>query len=256
MQKMVLKDVLKILDAIAPFETTEEWDSTGLMVGDPQQEIRSTLVALEPSLDVIDSACERGIDLIITHHPLVFQPLQRIDLSRVVSRKIAELIRHGISLVSMHTNLDKAQGGVADELARSLSLQNVKHFGMLRVGTTSAPVGLHAWVRTLPFRHVRIADASRAVQTVGFCPGSGMDSWMQALDLGCDTFLTGDVRYHAALDAKEAGMNVVDPGHFASEEIIVEPLSSRLREMLPGMDINVHHGVDVFEFITQKERED
>ena len=108
---------MTVLDSIAPFETAEEWDNVGLMVGDPRREINTILVALDPSMEVIEAAQASGADLILTHHPLMLQPIRCFDLSEGVSKKIALLIQAQINLVSMHTNLDNAPGGVADELA-------------------------------------------------------------------------------------------------------------------------------------------
>ncbi|HRV34804.1 MAG TPA: Nif3-like dinuclear metal center hexameric protein [Desulfomonilia bacterium] len=246
---MLLKDVLTVLDTIAPFDTAEPWDNAGLMVGDPFQEVRSVLVALDPSTQVIHAAREGGMDLIITHHPLIFSPLKRIDLQDNASRRIALLIRASIALVSMHTNLDAAAGGVADELAASLSLKDVQSFGAMRAGMLGDARELSPWARGLPFETVRLVDAGRPVRSVCACPGSGMDYIGQAIDWGCDTFVTGDVRYHAALDAKEAGINVVDLGHFATEEIIIAPLAKRLGRELPGLAIQAYGAQDVFTHI-------
>jgi GTP cyclohydrolase I len=243
---MMLKDVMTVLDTIAPFEAAEAWDNVGLMVGDLYSPINSLLVALDPSLEVIQTAKEAGIDLILTHHPLIFKPITRIDLQDVIAKKIAMLILTRINLISMHTNLDKAPGGVADELAKRLALNDVCINGSIRVGSISIPVTLNDWITRLRVRNARLIDAGRDVSKVALCPGSGMDYWKHALNLGCDTFVTGDVRYHAGLEAKEAGMNVVDLGHFGTEEIIVNPLAERLKQELTGVVVHAHQGRDVF----------
>lgn len=237
---------MAVLDTIAPFDSAEEWDNVGLMVGDMDRTVSSVLVALDPSLEVIISARESGADLILTHHPLMIRPISRIDLQEVLARKIAMLIEARMNLVSMHTNLDKAPGGVADELARRLGLGEVKAYGAMRVGALGSAVPLAGFLGALPFRCARICDAGRPVRTVAACPGSGMEYWQQAQTLGCDTFVTGDVRYHAGIDALEAGMNVVDLGHFGTEEIIVKPLTERLRHDLKGVAVNAHAGSDAF----------
>lgn len=243
---MILKDVMSVLDAIAPFEAAEEWDNVGLMVGDPCSEITSILVALDPSHEVIEAARKKGFDLILTHHPLIFKPISCLDLKDTVAAKIAALIHAGINLVSMHTNLDRAPGGVADELARRLGLQEVETHGLLRAGSLRRATPLKEWVQALSCRNPRVIDGGRNVHMVAVCPGSGMDFWKQALYLGCDTFVTGDVRYHAGLSAKEAGMNVVDLGHFGTEEIIITPLTRRLKQKLKGTTVQAHKGRDIF----------
>lgn len=243
---MQLLDILTVLDSIAPFQTAEQWDNVGLMVGDPYQEVRSILVALDPSHEVIEAAAESGKDLIITHHPLIYAPLKRIDLRESLSRKIGALIRSSIALISMHTNFDIAAGGVSDVLAQRLSLRDIQSFGPLRLGTVGGEKPLRAWAMGLPFETVRIVDAGRPVKNVCICPGSGMEYVKNAGDMGCDTFVTGDVKYHGALDAKESGINVVDLGHFATEQIAITPLAERLSRELPDISIDVFGAQDVF----------
>ncbi len=241
-----VRDILTVLDTIAPFHTAEQWDNVGLMVGDPHQEVRSALVALDPSLEVINAAAEAQKDLIITHHPLIFTPLKVVDLREAVSRKIATLIRCSVALVSLHTNFDIAAGGVSDVLAERLSLRDVQSFGPLRTGTVDGEQTLCAWAVDLPFDTVRVADAGRLVKKICMCPGSGMEYIKSAVDMGCDTFVTGDVKYHGALDARESGINIVDLGHFATEQIALVPLTERLRRELPDISIDIYEEQDVF----------
>ncbi len=243
---MMLKDVIAVLDAIAPFETAEEWDNVGLMVGNEESMIKSVLLALDPSMEVLCAGKESGIDLILTHHPLIFQPIARLDMQDLIARKISLLINARINLVSLHTNLDKAPGGVADELAKRLALRDLRTYGSMRTGSIKTPVTLREWIRDLGFCNVRIIESDKVVSRVAVCPGSGMEYWKQAHHLGCDTFVTGDVRYHAGLDAKEMGMNVVDLGHFGTEEIIIAPLAERLQKELKGVAVHAYQGRDIF----------
>lgn len=233
------------MDAIAPVEGALEWDNVGIMVGDPDQEIRSILVALDPSLEVIGHALAQQIDCILTHHPLFFEPLKALNLSEGTARKAALLMQNRMALVSMHTNLDIAPGGVADVLSERLKLSEVRTMGMLRLGIVEQQA-LEVWVRTLEFQGVRICSSGRDVHRVAACPGSGIDLWPQALHAGCDTFVTGDVHYHRARDAVEAGLNIVDLGHYGSEAAIVKPLAERLRAMLPGIESTAYEGSDIF----------
>jgi dinuclear metal center YbgI/SA1388 family protein len=243
---MQLKEVMTILDAMAPFESAEEWDNVGLMVGDPERDIRSIMVALDPSLEVIEEAKKNSVDLILTHHPLMIRPIKRFDTRDGSVKKISLLLESKINLVSMHTNLDKAPGGVADELTGMLGLKDIRSFEFLRTGFIDHPAGLQTWLKTLPVSYARIIDARKKVHKVGVCPGSGMDLWPLAFREGCDTLVTGDVRYHAGAEALEAGMNVVDLGHFCSEEVIIRPLAERLRHTLNGIDVRAFQGSDIF----------
>lgn len=233
------------METIAPRELAAQWDNVGLMAGDPEQEVSSILVALDPSEEVIRHALKTGSDLVLTHHPLFFHPIRSLDLSEPTARKAALLLQHGIALVSLHTNLDAAPGGVADQLAARLGLADIERRGMLRIGRVT-PTPLEAWVTSLAFPGTRICAAGRSVSLVAACPGSGMDLWREACDAGCDTLVTGDVRYHGAIAAREAGLNVVDLGHFASEALIVQPLAERLRRLLPGIEQHAYAGTDIF----------
>lgn len=243
---MRLDEVLTILNNVAPFDTAEQWDNVGLMVGDPASEVTSIVVALDPSFDVINCAIEQKADCIITHHPLFFTPVRCMNLRESTAKKVSVLMKSDMSLVSMHTNLDMACGGVADVLADRLGLRDIQNRGALRTGTVGGGPSLSMWAGALPFGDIRIVDAGRTVRNVCVCPGSGMDYWRDAHDMGSDTFVTGDVKYHAALDAKEAGLNVIDLGHHGTEEIIVKPLTEKLQQELPEVYIRAYESRDVF----------
>ncbi|HEY9160500.1 MAG TPA: Nif3-like dinuclear metal center hexameric protein [Desulfomonilia bacterium] len=242
---MKLFDILRVLDGIAPFDLAEKWDNVGLIVGDAGQEIRKAIISLDPGLDVISKAEETGCDLIITHHPLFIEPLKNLNLKDATALKAGKLLKAGISLVAMHTNLDAAEDGVADMLARALGLSDIESKGYFRVGTIEA-APLSDWVKTLPFKNSRITDAGKPAGRIAACPGSGMSLWREVLDAGCDTIVTGDVKYHSAIEAFETGLNVVDLGHYETESLIVEPFAERLSRLLSGVEISPYTGRDIF----------
>ncbi len=242
---MKLFDILKVLDGIAPFDLAEKWDNVGLIVGDAGQEIRKAIISLDAGFDAITRAEETGCDLIITHHPLFIEPLKNLNLKDPTAFKAGRLLKAGISLVAMHTNLDAADGGVADTLAQALSLRDVESKGYFRVGTIE-PAPLSDWVKTLTFKNPRITDAGRPAGRIAACPGSGMSLWREAIDAGCDTIVTGDVKYHSAMEAFEAGLNVVDLGHYGTESIIVGTFAERLAQILKGVEISSYTGRDIF----------
>jgi dinuclear metal center YbgI/SA1388 family protein len=242
---MKLLDVLSLLNSIAPFELAEKWDNVGLLVGDTDQEIKTAIISLDPGFDVIKKAEEEGCDLIITHHPLFIEPLKNLNLNNATALKTSMLLKAGISIVAMHTNLDMADGGVADALAQALGLSGIESKGLFRTGTIS-PVPLSDWVKTLPFKNPRITDTGRMAMRIAACPGSGMSLWREAKEAGCDTIVTGDVKYHAALEAFETGLNVVDLGHYGTESIIVKPFAERLKRLLKGVEISAYTGRDIF----------
>jgi dinuclear metal center YbgI/SA1388 family protein len=242
---MKLQDVITLLNSIAPFDLAEKWDNVGLLVGDTDQEIRKTIVSLDPGFDVISRAKEEGCNLIITHHPLFVEPIKCLNLKNATALKASMLLKADISLVAMHTNLDTAEGGVADVLALALGLSDIESRGLFRTGTID-PTSLAAWVKTLPFKNPRITDTGRLARCIAASPGSGMSLWREAKEAGCDTIVTGDVKYHAAIEAFETGLNVVDLGHYATESIIVRPLAERLGQLLEGVEVSAYTGRDIF----------
>jgi dinuclear metal center YbgI/SA1388 family protein len=242
---MKLLDVLTLLNSIAPFDLAEKWDNVGLLIGDTDQEIKKAVIALDPGLDVIIKAEETGCDLIITHHPLFIEPIKTLNLKNTTALKASMLLKAGISLVAMHTNLDMADGGVADVLAQALGLSDIESRGFFRTGTIN-PKPLTDWVKTLPFRNPRITDTGRMAKCIAACPGSGMSLWREAKEAGCDTIVTGDVKYHAAKEAFETGLNVVDLGHYGTESIIVKPFTERLGRLLKGVEVSAYTGRDIF----------
>ena len=147
--RVSLRQIAEAIEALAPLELTESWDRSGLQVGDPQQIVDSVLVAIDPSPGAVAEAKQVGAGLLLTHHPLLLKPLDRIDLSSPRGRLVADLLRSGIALYSAHTNLDRAEGGVNDALARTLGLETVAPLGageaQVKVVVT-VPVGYESGV--------------------------------------------------------------------------------------------------------------
>ena len=241
---MTLAELLKALDQLAPAAQAEAWDNVGLMLGHPDREITSMLVALDASLEVAEAAVDGAYDLILTHHPLFFEPIKRLDLATPQGAVIATLIRHDIALVSLHTNLDQAY--IVDHLGRRLGLNDIEHCGLWAWGRTEAPLSLPAFATRFATTGARLVDAGRPVARVGFCPGSGMSCWPEALVAGCDTLVTGDIRYHQAVDARAAGLNLIDLGHFGSEAPAVADFAAELARRFTQLRITAFAARDIF----------
>ena len=241
---MTLTELLEAFDKLAPAALAEAWDNVGLMLGHPAREIGSILVALDASLAVAQAAVSGGYDLILTHHPLFFEPIKRLDLATPQGQFVETLIKHDIALVSLHTNLDQVY--IALHLSRRLGLTEVETYGLWGCGLTAAPQSLSAFASQLGSPGLRLVDAGRPVAKVGFCSGSGMSYWRAALAEGCDTFVTGDIRYHQAVDAQAAGLNLIDLGHFGTEAPAMADFATELTRQLPGMRITAFAARDIF----------
>lgn len=235
---MTVQHIYDFINERAPFETQVAYDNSGLLVGDPAREVTGVHFALDVTHAVIDEAVASGANLIVTHHPLMFSPVKRLVETNHESRLLCRLIREGISLISAHTNLDQAPGGINDVLASVLGLTNVVGEGFLRVGdlpepTTAAGLAAHIMIRLNDAVRL-MGDENAAVTRVGLCSGSGSDEWPQAAAMGAQAFITGEVKHHHALEAADSGVVIIEAGHHATEEPGIFALADALQNC-PGI---------------------
>lgn len=206
------------------------------------------LMALDVTSTVVDEAIEQGAKLIISHHPIIFSPLKS-----VTDEKLLRLARHQIGVISMHTNLDIAQGGVNDALMAALGaevLGGLDEYGCGRVGMLAKAMPMEAFLpfckSVLKTAGLRYYDSGRDVSKLAVMGGSGGDSLEAAYRLGCDTYLTADIKYHQFLEAQELGINLIDGDHFCTENLIIPVLTRRLRTAFPETEFIIskrHHQV-------------
>lgn len=227
-------EILTVLDGIAPLSTAEEWDNAGFQVGDLEAPVKKALVCLDVTRAALDEAQNIGAELIISHHPLLFSPLSELPADHLVY----QLAAAGISNIAMHTNLDKARGGVNDCLAAVLGLTDVREaYGLGRVGTLAAPLSPREFavkVKTLLGGAVRVKEGDRPVQTVGLLGGAGGDVLEGDEVAAADAFVTGEIKHHQWLAAP--AVTVVDAGHYATENVVVEPLCALLSARVPEVE--------------------
>jgi len=237
-----LGNVIDAIEEIVPSDFAEEWDNSGMQVGDRDRQIKKIWVALDPLPQVISAACQEDVDLVITHHPLIFKSLTSIDVSTVEGFVIQQALDHRLAIFSAHTNLDRAQNGVNDILASRIGLSNthclsndlisgIPGFGKIGelLQATSLSVLAKNLKQTLGIDHVKVAgNLDMRVKTVAVCSGSGSSMVSAFLDSGADVFVSGDLRYHDARTFEFAQKALIDIGHFASEHLIVETFAQQL----------------------------
>ena len=238
---MDFDEIIAIMEKIASPALTAEWDNSGVQINTGKKEIKRILVALEIINDVIDEAKKKKADLIITHHPLLFSPLHKVDCSTVVGNYVIELIKAGISVYSSHTNFDEAEGGNNDYIASLLKLVNIRKFGGNVIGsvgelpeeTPFQDVCSHVKASLKPEQMNVVGNSETKIRKVGVCSGAGSNQEMidEAVKLGCEVYITGDVRYHDARYALEKGLCLIDAGHYGTEKFFVQNLASKLAEM-------------------------
>lgn len=225
-----VKDILNLLDEIAPFNLAEEWDNSGLQIGSPDHPVGKMLMALDPTMEAVREARSQGAQLLLTHHPLIFRTLSSIDLDVSLGRVILEAIKGNLAVVSAHTNLDRAENGINQMLARLFELQDIQGLelddrplsGLGRIGNLPASGTLDAiaaWVKTkIGASHVlAVGEGQRVIHRVAVVGGSGGGMVSQAFRRGADLLITGDIGHHASLEALSLGICLLDCGHFLTE---------------------------------------
>lgn len=238
-----LREIVEVIEKLAPPGLASDWDNSGLQVGDPDVDVSRVLVALDPLPEVIAEAMRGKCGLVLAHHPLFFRPLKKLDLSYGQGAVVKAAVRAGVAIYSAHTSLDRIPDGVSGTLADRLGIRKTtvleqadgwpKGYGYGKVGelarkTTAAAFAIAA-KDALGVASVRIiGDPDRSVKKVAVCGGSGSDLTGAALASGADCFVTGDVKYHEALSALDAGLAVLDVGHFGSELPVVERMAGLL----------------------------
>ena len=249
-----VQDILAFVETLAPRNMKMDWDNVGLLCGSRATEVTKVLVALDPFEHVCKEAADMGAQLIVTHHPMIFQALKAVTDETSIGRGLMELCRHGISAVNAHTNLDCAPGGVNDTLAAALSLRDVavihpsgvdaegREWGLLRSGytdETTLPAFLAHVKQALGCEGLRYVDGGQPVRKVAVGGGSCAGGMLEALDAGCDTFVTADIKYNQFWDAKDLGLNLIDAGHFHTENPVVAVLAGKIAAAFPDVEVKI-----------------
>lgn len=234
--------ILQFMESIAPTELKMDWDNVGLFCGRGDKEVQTVLVALDPFPHVCDEAVEVGADLLVTHHPLIFEPLKAVTNDTTIGQSLIKLISHDITAINAHTNLDCANGGVNDTLAEQLGLTDIDLIGsehLLRAGhfTSTLPAFLEHIKTKLGCEGLRYVDGGKPVNRVAVGGGSCGSALFEVIAAGCDTFVTADIKYNQFWDAKAYGINLIDAGHFQTENPICAVLAERIQAAFPELQV-------------------
>ena len=240
---MKLNQLIQVIEGFCPNSLAEEWDNCGFQLRCENQEISRVMVSLEITESIINEAIENDVDLIITHHPMIFGGINSVDNNTVIGKYILRLAEADISVYSCHTSFDKMDGGNNDYLGDVFQLRDVKAFDngnvFCRKGETPFEVTFAEFIhKAAEFLEIEekyfriVGDLTSTVETVGWCTGAGSEFIQEAKDEGCDFYITGDVKYHEAQLAKEMGMSILDVGHYGSEKIFTENMAAILREKI------------------------
>jgi len=241
------------LETVAPLSISEKWDNPGLQVGSYGQQIRKIMLSLDPTVEAVREARRRNAQVLLVHHPLLFKPLSCLNLDTYPGTVIQESLQGNVSIVAIHTNLDGAAEGINQILAELLSLQDVEPLqeipqypegGMGRVGTlperTSVGLLAERLKSLLSAEKVRIIGSTdRPVGRIALLGGAGGSMISRAVEMGADVFVTGDVTYHQALEAKTLGLALIDAGHFCTERTAYHHFGNRLKHLFREKQVTV-----------------
>lgn len=237
MQGMLCSDIIKIIETVYPTYAACEWDNVGLLVGNSVKEIKSIYVALDATDEIIQTVIEQKIDMLITHHPLIYSPLQRITNEHFIERRVLSLIQHDIAYYAMHTNYDVL--GMADLASGMIGMINpdvlevTKEVGMYkkpegigRIGTLKDDISLKSCCEmvkeSFQLEHVKVfGDLNQIMKRVAISPGSGKSMIDISVSKGADVLITGDIDHHSGIDAVARGMAIIDAGHYGLEHIFI-----------------------------------
>ena len=248
-----INDILTFLESLAPRYMKMDWDNVGLLCGRKDRPVKKILVALDPFRSVIEEAIEIGADLIVTHHPLIFaEEVKAVNEDTETGRCLLELVEHGIAAINAHTNLDQAPGGINDVLAQTLGLENIevlspdgtdtigRPYGLLRAGQLEEQP-LEQFLATVKARlncdGLRYVNSGRPVRRVAVGGGACGGAFVEAAAHGCDTLVTADVKYNQFRSAYELGINLIDAGHFHTENPTMPILAEKIRAAFPEVEV-------------------
>lgn len=255
---MTVKTVLDYLWTLAPEAYKESWDNVGLLLGRKNAPVRGVLVALDATAAVAAEAERLACQLVVTHHPVIFHGDKHVTDDDPLTEVHLRCLEKGIAVISMHTNLDCAPGGVNDVLAERLGLHNIEILedgetaGLIRVGEV-AETELSAFTAFVKERlacpGLRFADGGRPVRRVAVGGGACGEFMPKVLAAGFDTFVTADIKYHEFCDAATLGLNLIDAGHFETENPVCDVLAEKLRERFPSLCVHRSVHTDCIRFL-------
>ncbi|MBQ3586314.1 MAG: Nif3-like dinuclear metal center hexameric protein [Synergistaceae bacterium] len=231
---MKISGLLRHIDTFAPFSLAEDWDNSGLLIGNYDDEIKRIGVCLDAVSEAVIEAEELGCNVIVAHHPLIFRPVRNITVSNEQGRTIFEAVRRNINIIAVHTNWDKTAGGVNDILSALIGLKHPEPLNTFGVfGVISPRMKLNNFAE-----HVKSSwglsrldvytKKNKPVSRVALCGGSGAEFWKSAKGIGADVYITADMKYHEISDAVNDGMTIALCDHGEMERVSISQLAHKL----------------------------
>ncbi len=258
-----VNEIVSFFEKLYPKSLAEEWDNVGLLVGLGNKEVQKMMLCLDVTTKVIEECKTQNIDLIVSHHPFIFKGIKKITDDNFKGKAILESIQNDIAVISLHTNLDAAKDGVNDVLAKTIKLEKISHWGDTakgegisfgKIGDLEQEMKWDAFLSqlktNLSLDHIRCVGRRDLVKKVAVFSGS-FDGDLKALKVsGADVLVTGDLKYHTAMDALEEGLCLIDAGHFGSEILVLKQLEKVINENFKNIKVLIsQREADPFVFV-------
>lgn len=257
---MRLNEVIAKLEQLAPENFAQDWDNVGLLAGDRTQDITKIYIALDADEAAIAQAGAAGAQLLLTHHPLIFSPLRKVNTDDFISARVVRLLQSGISYYAMHTNFDAAKMGTlaaerlgipAEAPLGDLFEREGHTYGIGTIAETDQPMSLETLSELVKERFglhtVKVfGDLDSQVHRIAMCPGSGKSMIPDALAQGAQVLITGDIDHHSGIDAVAQGLGIIDAGHYGIEHIFIAYMQEYLQRELPQIETIAQERKDPF----------
>ncbi len=241
-------EIIHILERQSPPEYALAWDNVGLLVGHRNSEIHKLMIAVDATVEVCQMAFERGVDMIVTHHPMIFSKMNRVNDDTILGRKILSLIERGVACYAMHTNFD-TKGGMGRLAADMLGLKNIEVLEETLNGEGIGTIGILDDILTVEqlgcrvkevfgLEHVMLyGNPGCHVDKAAICPGSGKSVIDTAVQKGVECLITGDIGHHEGIDAVDMGLSIIDASHYGIEKIFMQYIYNYLKDYCPDVEI-------------------
>lgn len=248
---MKCSDVIDCLEEVSPKSFAESWDNVGLLCGRQDREVKSVYIAVDATREVIEDAVAAGAEMLLTHHPMIFHPMKSLRGDDFIGSRLLDLAENRICYYAMHTNFDVM--GMGDAVADELNLQDrrvlsvtyeddISKEGIGRIGTLPTAMNLAECAqyvkKSCAVEYVKVfGNPTDTVIMAAVCPGSGKSCVEDAIRLGADVLITGDIDHHTGLDAMAQGLSIIDAGHYGLEKAFVPYMTEYLHRKLPQLTL-------------------
>lgn len=255
---MQIQEVIDYLKELANPEKSLSWDNCGLQVGDLNSNVSKISVALTPIIEIIEKAIENNSDLLITHHPMIFKSIKSINNNTIIGKSIHLAIKNNLTIYSIHTSFDSASTGLNYEIAKKLNLENISIFddesSIGTIGDFSQPLKLKTIIENiksiLNLEHFTyVGNPEKSISKIAICTGSGGSFLNLAKEKNADLYITGDIKYHNAIDAKELDLALIDAGHHGTEILAVPFIANYIKQKFVNLEVFELLEKDPFNYI-------